>query len=78
VAFHFIGNPAIIGGEDKNAAAEEQKRVYMRYAAFKPEERLVKMPKLRIEEIEEEEVVIVDASQRRRESQRLNRKNFPN
>lgn len=60
VAYHFIGNPAVINGKDANDAAAEKKRVAMRYGAFKPEDRDVKIPKLRIEEIEEEEIKIVE------------------
>ena len=62
VAKHFIGDPAVIGGDDKQAAAAEQKRVYLRYAAFKPEDRDKKMPKLRSEpRPDEKEYVVTEA-----------------
>ena len=66
VAYHLIGDPRILNGEDVNAAAAEQKRVWMRYAAFKPEQRDEKVPKLRIEAAEEEEIKIVDAPEKKK------------
>lgn len=60
VAYHFIGIPSVINGENANDAAAEKKRVAMRYGAFKPEDRDVKIPKLRIEAIEEDEIKIVE------------------
>ena len=60
VAYHFIGDPRVINGEDGLAAAAEEKRIYMRYAAFKPEQRAERIPKLRFEPIEEEETQVVD------------------
>lgn len=60
VAYHFIGDPKVINGEDELEAAAENKRVAMRYAAFKPEDRDKKVPRLRIEPIKEEEIQLVD------------------
>lgn len=63
VAYHFIGNPAVMNGEDQLAADAEKKRIYMRYAAFKPEDRDKKIPKLRIEQVEEEVTPVFDAKE---------------
>lgn len=60
VAYHLIGDPRVINGENDLAAEAEKKRVYLRYAAFTPEDRETKIPKLRIEPVEEEEIPIVD------------------
>jgi hypothetical protein len=60
MAHHFIGDPRILNGEDANAAEQEKIRVQMRYAAFSPQDRETKMPKLRIEEIEDKPIEIVE------------------
>lgn len=59
IAHHFIGDPKLLKSEDANEAAAEQKRINFRYGAFKPEERIIKVPKLRIEVMPEEEAIEV-------------------
>jgi hypothetical protein len=61
VAYHFIGDPELLNGDNANKAAAERKLINFRYGAFKPEQVAGRVPNLRIEPIEEEaEVQIVD------------------
>lgn len=64
IAYHFIGDPRILNGEDDIAAAAERKRVNLRYAVFNTKEDIKKLPKLRIEPYEEAELQIVEVAKK--------------
>lgn len=77
MAYHFIGDPRILNGQDSNASEQERIRVQMRYAAFSPQDREVKIPKLRIEEIEEKPIEIVEPKKKVKSKKNEGEEEFP-